>query len=73
MTTQKPAEGKNARKLSDAVIEKRYLDLQKLRDAVRIAEMNCAGQNLKKPKPRKPAGLVASSRPNTRPNVGGPR
>ena len=70
MKTQRPAERKNARKLSDAVIEKRYLDLQKLRHAVTIAEMNCAGQNLKK---CKAAGLLASTRPNTRPNIGGPR
>ena len=73
MKTPRPAEGKNARKLSDAVIEKRYLDLQKLRHAVTIAEMNCAGQNLKKPEPRKAAGLLASTRPNTRPHIGGPR
>jgi hypothetical protein len=45
--TQKAAGGKNAGKLSDAVIEKRYLDLQKLRDAVRTAEMNCAAQTWK--------------------------
>jgi hypothetical protein len=73
MKTQKPAEGKHARKLSDAVIEKRYLYLQKLRNAVRIAEMNRAPQNLKQPEPRKPAVLAASTRPNSRPNIGGPR
>jgi hypothetical protein len=62
----------SARGLSDAVIEKRYLDLQKLRDTIRAAEMNCATQTLKKAGRRKPAGAIAS-RPNTRPNLGGPR
>jgi hypothetical protein len=71
MKTQK-AFAMSARGLSDAVIQKRYLDLQKLRDAVTIAEMTCAAQNMKKAGPRKAAGLVAS-RPNTRPNFGGPR
>jgi hypothetical protein len=39
----------NARNLSDAVIARRYLDLQRLRDEVRKAERNCAlkGPNLK--------------------------
>jgi hypothetical protein len=71
MKTQKAPAG-SARGLSDAVIQKRYLGLQKLRDAVTIAEMTCAAQNMKKAGPRKAAGLVAS-RPNTRPNFGGPR
>ena len=38
----------NARNLSDAVIARRYLDLQRLRDEVRKAERNCALKGSKK-------------------------
>jgi hypothetical protein len=44
---------KTARILSDAIIAKRYLDLQQLREAVRIAEMSCAAALSKKPQHRK--------------------
>jgi hypothetical protein len=72
--TQKAAGGKNAGKLSDAVIEKRYLDLQKLRDAVRTAEMNCAAQTWKKPLYRKASGnLVSAPGRNGRTDFGGQR
>ena len=47
MKTQKAAV-KNARELSDAIIARRYLDLQKLRELVRQAEISCAPA-LKKP------------------------
>jgi hypothetical protein len=70
MKTQKVPEAKNARKLSDAIIEKRYLDLQKLRDAVRIAEISCAAQTLKRPGHRKATEVVSSTRSNARPNFG---
>jgi hypothetical protein len=72
--TQKAAGGKNAVKLSDAVIEKRYLDLQNLRDAVRTAEMNCAAQTWKKPLYRKASGnLVSAPGRNGRTDFGGQR
>jgi hypothetical protein len=59
---------------SDAVIEKRYLDLQKLRDAVRTAEMNCAAQTWKKPLYRKASGnLVSAPGRNGRTDFGGQR
>jgi hypothetical protein len=74
MKTQKPAEAKNARKLSDAIIEKRYLDLQKLRDAVRKAERSCAAQTLKKLQHCTPgAELVPSPAHDARPDFGGQR
>ena len=38
MRSQRRKQAKNARKFSHAVIAKRYLDLQKLRDEVRKAE-----------------------------------
>lgn len=41
MKTRKPTQAKSARKPSDAIIAKRYLDLQKLRDEVRKAESSC--------------------------------
>ena len=40
----------NARRLSDAIIAKRYRDLQRLRDKVRKAERNCALKGAKKPR-----------------------
>jgi hypothetical protein len=71
MKTQKAAGAKNARKLSDAIIEKRYLDLQKLRDAVRKAEISCAPQTLKNSQRRKRATQLVSSPPhNTRQDFG---
>ena len=73
MKTHKIGQAKNTRKLSDAVIEKRYLDLQKLRDAVKTAEMSCAGQTLKKPEHRTAAELVVSPGQSVRPNFGGQR
>lgn len=73
MKTHKFGDAKNARQLSDAIIEKRYLDLQRLRDAVKTAEMSCAGQTLKKPKHRRTAELVASLGRSVRPNFGGQR
>jgi hypothetical protein len=41
LKTRKPTQAKSARKPSDAIIAKRYLDLQKLRDEVRKAESSC--------------------------------
>src|ERR1700693_232000 len=40
----------NVRKLSDAMIARSYLDLQRLRDQVRKAERNCALKGPKKPR-----------------------
>ena len=45
MKTRKPTQAKSARKPSDAIIAKRYLDLQKFREEVRKAESSC-GQSL---------------------------
>jgi hypothetical protein len=41
LKTRKPTQAKSARKPSDAIIAKRYLDLQKLSDEVRKAESSC--------------------------------
>jgi hypothetical protein len=41
MKTRKPTQANSARKISGAIITKRYLDLQKLRDEVRKAESSC--------------------------------
>jgi hypothetical protein len=49
MKSQRPAQAKNARKPSDAVIARRYLDLQRLRDEVRKAEISFAPKGSKKP------------------------
>jgi hypothetical protein len=38
MKTRKSTQAKSARKISDAIIAKSYLELQKLRDEVRKAE-----------------------------------
>ncbi len=38
MKSQRPTQAKNARRLSDAIIAKRYLELQRLRDEVRKTE-----------------------------------
>ena len=40
----------NARNLSDAIIARRYLDLQRLRGQVRKAERNCGLNGSKKPR-----------------------
>ena len=40
----------NSRRLSDAIIARRYRDLQRLRDQVRRAERNCALKGSKKPR-----------------------
>ena len=40
----------NARKLSDAIIARRYLDLQRLRGQVRKAEKNCGLNGSKTPR-----------------------
>jgi hypothetical protein len=69
MNTQK-APARSARGLPDVVIEKRYLDLQRLRDAVRMAEMNSSA--MKKTGHRKAVlELISSSAENARPNFGG--
>jgi hypothetical protein len=41
MKTRKPNQTNSERKTSGAIIAKRYLDLQKLRDEVRKAESSC--------------------------------
>jgi hypothetical protein len=41
MKTQKPTQAKNTRRVSEAIIAKRYLEVQELRDVVRKAEINC--------------------------------
>jgi hypothetical protein len=38
MKSQRPTQAKNAQKLSGAIIAKRYLEVQRLRDEVRKAE-----------------------------------
>jgi len=40
MKRQSPTQAKNELKLSDAILAKRYLELQKLRDEVRRAEIS---------------------------------
>jgi hypothetical protein len=40
MKRQSPTHAKNARKPSDAILAKRYLELQRLRDEVRKAEIS---------------------------------
>ncbi len=53
MKSQKPMQAKkNAQRLSDNIIAKRYLDLQRLRDEVRRAEINCASESSQKPRDR---------------------
>jgi hypothetical protein len=42
MKNQRPTQAKDARRLSNAIIAKRYLELQRLRDEVRKAEISCA-------------------------------
>jgi hypothetical protein len=48
LKTQRPTQVQNLRMLSGA-IAKRYLDLQRLRDQVRKAEISCALKGSKKP------------------------
>jgi hypothetical protein len=40
MKSQRPTQAKNAQKLSGAIIAKRYLEVQRLRDEVREAEIS---------------------------------
>ncbi len=47
MKNQRPTQAKNAQKLSDAIIAKRYLDLQRLRDEVKKVEQSCGMRALK--------------------------
>jgi hypothetical protein len=47
---QRSTQAKYTRKFSDAIIAKRYLDLQRLRDEVRKAELNSLPQSTKKPR-----------------------
>jgi hypothetical protein len=58
MKNQKIEQPKRARNLSDRIIERRYLDLQKLRDVVRKAEMNCVAEISKKSERSKPSARV---------------
>lgn len=62
MRSQQSTRAKNAQRLSDDVIAKRYLDLQRLRDEVREAEKNCASLGLKKPR----GGATRGPRPSVR-------
>jgi hypothetical protein len=48
MTGRRSTSAKFARKLSDAILASRYLDLQRLRDEVRKAEARC-GRSKKVP------------------------
>jgi hypothetical protein len=41
MKSQRPTHAKNAKKLSEAIIARRYLELQRLRDEVKKAEQSC--------------------------------
>jgi hypothetical protein len=41
MKSQRPTHAKKTQKLSDAIIAKRYLDLQRLRDEVKKVEQSC--------------------------------
>jgi len=47
---QAPTRAKKAWRLPDAVIARRYLDLQRLRDKVKKAEARSAQQSAKKPR-----------------------
>jgi len=44
-----PASASQTRKLSDAALASRYLDLQRLRDEVRKAESRCPPRSSKRP------------------------
>ena len=50
MKNQAPTRAKKAWRLPDAVIARRYLDLQRLRDKVKKAEARSAQQSAKKPR-----------------------
>ena len=53
MKNQAATRAKKGWKLPDAVIARRYLDLQRLRDKVKKAEAQCTQQGAKKPGRRK--------------------
>jgi hypothetical protein len=64
LKTRKPTQAKSARKPSDALIAKRYLDLQKLRDEVRKAESSCGlSLNANRDKPRRRQHSIGLQRP----------
>ena len=52
MKNQVPTRAKKIWRLPDAVIARRYLDLQRLRDKVKKAEAGCALQSARKPSRR---------------------
>jgi hypothetical protein len=54
MKRQSPTQAKNELKLSDAILAKRYLELQRLRDEVHKAEISRATDARS---PRGPSGL----------------
>jgi hypothetical protein len=54
MKSQRPTQPTSARKVSDAILAKRYLELQRLRDEVRKAEISRATDARS---PRGPSGL----------------
>src|SRR5258708_14165956 len=53
MKNQRPTQAKNAQKLSDAIIAKRYLDSQRLPDEVKKVEQSCGMRALKAKKTRR--------------------
>ena len=55
MKCQRPTQTRSARKLSDAIIARRYLELQKLRDEVRKAEIYRGEHALKPTEISRPA------------------
>ena len=64
MKTRKPTQARSARKRSDAVIAKRYLDLNKLRDEVRKAESGCGlSLNASHDNPRRRQHSIGRQRP----------
>ena len=69
MKSQGPTQAKNARKLSDAIIAKRYLELQKLRDEVRKAEISGAMDAPYSKKTKRPALIAIESRRKMASNV----
>jgi hypothetical protein len=65
MKRQNPPQAKNARKPSDAILAERYLELQRLRDEVRKAEIEA-------PYSREPSGpppLRLRNRPQQGPAI----
>lgn len=67
MKSQKPALANNTRKLSDAALADRYLDLQRLRDEVRKAEASYVSRRTKKASTSNAAALLdyAEGSPNS--------